>query len=86
LKNKFINDKDSQINPIFEHLYAIRNRLFDCNNSLKEQIGCITQAELMKSLDYLEKEKDILPDPCKREMECVLKKVRQIISNRYRIL
>jgi hypothetical protein len=74
------------MSSIIEHLYAIRNILFDDDNSLKKQIGSIAKAELMESLDYLEKEKDTLPDSCRREMECVLKKVRQIISDRYRIL
>lgn len=86
MKNKTKYDKDTHMSSIIEHLYAIRNILFDCNNSFRKQIGSITKTELMKSLDYLEKEKDTLPDSCIREMEYVLKKVRQIISDRYRIL
>jgi len=86
LKNKTIDDKDTHMSSIFEHLHTIRDILFDCNNSFKKQIGSITKTELMKSLDYLEKEKNTLPDSCRWEMDCVLKKVRQIISDRYRIL
>lgn len=85
MKNKTINEKDPHMSTILEHLHAIRNILFDCNNSFKKQIGGVTKTELMKSLDYLEKEKDTLPDSCRREMDCVLKKLRQIISSRYRI-
>jgi predicted transcriptional regulator len=86
MKYKIIDEKDPYLNSIREHVRTIRNILFDDDNSFKKQIGSIAKAELMESLDYLEKQKDTLPDSCRREMECVLKKVRQIISDRYRIL
>jgi hypothetical protein len=84
MKYKIIDEKDSYL--IREHLRNIRNILFDDDNSLKEHIGGITKTKLTKSLDYLEKEKDSLPDSCRREMDSILKRVRQIISDRYRIL
>lgn len=83
MKNKIINEKDPYLNSIREHVRTIRNILFDDDNSLKKQIGSISKAELMKSLDYLEKEKDSLPDLCRREMDYVLKKVHQITSKKH---
>jgi hypothetical protein len=83
LKNKTINEKDPYLNSILEHVHTIRNILFDYDNSFKKQIGSISKTELTKSLDYLEKEKDSLPAFCRREMDCVLKKVRQITSKKH---
>lgn len=83
MKNKTIDEKDSYLNSIYEHVRNIRNILFDDDNSFKKQIGCISETELMKSLDYLEKEKDLLPHFCRREMDYVLKKVRQIASKKH---
>jgi hypothetical protein len=82
MKHKIVNEKDPYLNSILEHVYAIRNILFDSDNSLRKQIGSISKTELIKSLDYLEREKDSFSDSCRREMDLVLEKVRQIISNK----
>jgi hypothetical protein len=83
LKNKTVKEKDPYLNSILGHVHTITNILFDSDDSLRKQIGSISKAELIRSLDYLEKEKESFPDSCRREMDLVLEKVLQIISNKY---
>lgn len=74
--NKNLNEKNNYINSIREHLQIIGDILFDYNGCSIKQLDSLSKAELIKSIDYLEKEKDCLPHSYRRKIECIIQEVR----------
>lgn len=61
---------------IRKHLKISISILFDNNGCPKEQLDTMSIAELIKSINFLEKVKDRLPDFYRKEIEYVIKVAR----------
>jgi len=69
------------INSIREQLQIIKNVFFDGDEFSKKQLDSLSKANLLKAMDYLEKEKDQLPHSYRKEIEFLLREVRYKLSH-----
>ena len=79
--NKNIIEKDTYINSIRKHLQIVGSILFNHDSYSEKQLCSISKAELIKSIDYLEKEKDYLPYFYSKEIDYIIKEVRHRLSH-----
>jgi hypothetical protein len=79
--NKNIIEEDTHINSIRKHLQIIGDILFNHDGYSEKQLCSKSKAELIKSIDYLEKEKDYLPYSYSRAIEYIIEEVRHKLSH-----
>jgi len=84
-----MNSKDlygecTYIKSIRENLQTIGNIFFEHTDDSKNQIDNISKAQLIKAIDYLDKEKDSLPTFYKNEINVIIKAARYKLSRSQR--
>ncbi len=70
----------SYINSIRENLQIIEDIFFDHNSESQNQLSSISKAQLIKAIEYLDKEKNSLPNFYKKEIDIIIKAARFKLS------
>ncbi len=80
MKSKNLYKEYSYINSIRENLQIIEDIFFDHNSESQNQLSSISKAQLIKAIEYLDKEKDSLPNFYKNEINIIIKSARFRLS------
>jgi len=81
MNSKDLKEEYSYISSIRGNLQIIGDILFDYNGDSKKQLSSTSKAQLIKAIDYLEKEKDSLPNSYKYEINIIIKAARYKLSH-----
>lgn len=81
MSSRDLNEEYSHINLIRENLQIIGNILLDHDGCLKDRLSSVSKAQLIEAVDYLEKEKDSLPNSYKYEVNIIIKAARYKLSH-----
>ncbi len=81
MKSKNLYKEYSYISSIRENLQIIEDIFFDHNSESKNQLSSESKAQLIKAIEYLDKEKNSLPNFYKKEIDIIIKAARLKLSH-----
>jgi hypothetical protein len=79
--NKNMIEEDTYINSIRKHLQIIGDIFFNHDGCSEKQLCSKSKAELIESIDSLEKGKDYLPYSYSQAIDYIIREVRHRLSH-----